>query len=140
MNTVMNIRKNLTRKELTKLDRVNAIIESLDLSDIFDSPIENSQIAELKTLKDAVCWIKNQIEANNDSSVYVGTVHSSKGLEYDNVYLVGVDSKRFRLDYEENLNLYYVGATRAKSRLTVFKHLQKEVQDEYLCNQHNKIT
>ena len=140
MNTVMNIRKNLTRKELTKLDRVNAIIESLDLSDIFDNPIENSQIAELKTLKDAVCWIKNQIEANNDSSVYVGTVHSSKGLEYDNVYLVGVDSKRFRLDYEENLNLYYVGATRAKSRLTVFKHLQKEAQDEYLCNQHNKIT
>ena len=56
-----------------------------------------------------------------DASVYIGTVHSSKGLEYDNVILVGVGGASFPLTSEDNLNVYYVGITRAKSNLWVFK-------------------
>lgn len=55
------------------------------------------------------------------SGVYVGTVHSSKGLEYDRVILYGVGGKSWRLTTEDNNNLYYVGITRAKNHLTVWK-------------------
>lgn len=59
----------------------------------------------------------------NDNSIYCGTIHSVKGLEYDNVFLVNVDGRSFRLTNEDNNNLYYVGITRAKRELTVFKEM-----------------
>lgn len=55
-----------------------------------------------------------------ESNIYVGTIHSVKGLEYDNVHLLGVDGKSFPLQKEEQLNLYYVGCTRAKKKLTIW--------------------
>lgn len=54
-----------------------------------------------------------------EASVYVGTVHSVKGLEYDNVLVYGDDGDEFRLDTEEGLNIYYVACTRPKSRLVL---------------------
>lgn len=56
------------------------------------------------------------------SNLYVGTIHSVKGLEFDNVILLGVGSREFPLYYDENINLYYVGITRAKHRLEVYKN------------------
>ena len=56
-----------------------------------------------------------------ESSLYIGTIHSVKGLEYDNVILVGVDNRSFPLTNEENKNLYYVGITRAKDFLYIMK-------------------
>ena len=53
--------------------------------------------------------------------VYVGTIHSSKGLEYGTVYIMGVNDRSFQLDSEEMKNLYYVAITRAKNHLNVFK-------------------
>ena len=61
------------------------------------------------------------LESEDDSGVYVGTIHSAKGLEYDNVHLLGVDGKSFKLDNEDNLNLYYVGITRAKTHLHIYQ-------------------
>ena len=58
----------------------------------------------------------------DSSSVHIGTIHSAKGLEWDSVYILGVNSKSFRLDCEDNLNLYYVAITRAKCKLTVGIH------------------
>ena len=54
--------------------------------------------------------------------IYIGTIHSSKGLEYDRVHLMGVDSKYFRTyeNDEDILNLYYVGITRAREHLTIW--------------------
>ena len=54
-------------------------------------------------------------------TVYVGTIHSSKGLEYDTVILINVGGPPFRLSNEENKNLYYVGITRAKNTLIIYK-------------------
>lgn len=58
---------------------------------------------------------------SDDSSVYIGTIHSSKGLEYDNVILVNVNGRSFPLTSEDNLNVFYVGITRAKKDLWVFR-------------------
>lgn len=66
-------------------------------------------------------YIIDNIEDIEDHKVYVGTIHSSKGLEYEHVYIMGVNDGMFILDSEEMLNLYYVGITRAMNRLTIFR-------------------
>lgn len=57
----------------------------------------------------------------DDITLYVGTIHSVKGLEYDTVYVIGVNGDSFQVDtgYEDLLNIYYVACTRAKKKLVV---------------------
>jgi hypothetical protein len=45
---------------------------------------------------------------------FVSTVHQAKGLEFDNVMVVD-----FELSSEEEINIAYVAATRARNRLMV---------------------
>lgn len=71
------------------------------------------------TWDEFVQQVAELVNTSQTSSLYVGTIHSAKGLEYDNVYLFGVDDKTFRLTTEENKNLLYVGITRAKNRLFI---------------------
>lgn len=70
-------------------------------------------------------------------SFILSTIHGSKGLEYDNVYLLDVYDGLFpedtsSVDYEEERRLFYVGITRAKERLNVFKTLGKSTFVEEL--------
>ena len=75
---------------------------------------------------------------NEETSIILSTIHSSKGLEYDNVILIDViqgilpcidkpDSKNLeKLDeYEEEVRLFYVGITRAKNVLKIFKYVKQ---------------
>jgi DNA helicase-2/ATP-dependent DNA helicase PcrA len=57
--------------------------------------------------------------------VYLGTIHSAKGLEWDVVFLLEWTP---RGDIEEEWRCYYVGATRARDRLYVlnYDHGNKE--------------
>lgn len=71
----------------------------------------------------------NSTEAPAESKgVYIGTIHSVKGLEYDVVYLLGVGGASFPLMNEDMDNLYYVGCTRAKKRLYIYtnEHFDEE--------------
>ena len=71
---------------------------------------------------DIVSLILDKLDMDSSNGVYVGTIHSVKGLEFDNVLLVGVNGPSFRLNGEDNNNLYYVGITRAKTILKVLFH------------------
>ena len=70
----------------------------------------------------------------------LSTIHSSKGLEYDTVYLMDVVNGVFpskiirsfatatpkeKRENEEERRLFYVGMTRAKDRLYIFKYDDK---------------
>lgn len=99
------------------IDTVNYIL------DMFHIHYINS-FNEISTLSlaDIINHIVSQIERikiDNNDSIYIGTIHSSKGLEYDNVLLIGVNDNQFKLNNEDNCNLYYVGITRAKKYLEV---------------------
>lgn len=64
-------------------------------------------------------YLLSELDNVETKSIYVGTVHSSKGLEYDNVCVAGVDGPNFQIRSEEDNNLYYVAVTRAKDHLLV---------------------
>jgi superfamily I DNA/RNA helicase len=74
----------------------------------------------VETMFDYLLTLSNQYEVSVEG-VYVGTIHSVKGLEFDRVFLCGVGGKQFDLKTEELLNLYYVGCTRARSELTIYR-------------------
>lgn len=75
----------------------------------------------------------NGFQSSNDNPVILSTIHSSKGLEYDSVYLVDVYDGRFPSAKENIFNrskdnadggqeerrLFYVGITRAKNQLNL---------------------
>ena len=63
---------------------------------------------------------------SNEDAVVLATLHSSKGLEFEKVFLIDVNEgitpyKKAVLqpDMEEERRLFYVGMTRAKRRLTL---------------------
>ena len=72
-----------------------------------------------------------------NANLILSTIHSSKGLEYDNVVLMDVVNGVFpskiiknfksatpqeKRDYEEERRIFYVGITRAKDNLTILKY------------------
>ena len=71
--------------------------------------------------REFINYLKDNINVAKSSELYVGTIHSVKGLEYDNVFVMNVGSYSFRLVNEEMKNLFYVAITRAKNRLFVYK-------------------
>ena len=88
-------------------------------------------LQRLRELQD----ILTRKETDYSCNFILSTIHASKGLEYDMVYLMDVTdgilpaqmlknpekaSREERETYEEERRLFYVGATRAKSELYVF--------------------
>lgn len=70
----------------------------------------------------------NEVQAMmEENSVKVMTIHSAKGLEFDNVILVGnefPDATKIDDSYwldSESCRIYYVGVTRAKNNLIILK-------------------
>jgi DNA helicase-2/ATP-dependent DNA helicase PcrA len=63
----------------------------------------------------------------NADTVSLMTIHSAKGLEFDNVFVVGLEENLFpsqmalssRTDLEEERRLFYVATTRAGKKLTL---------------------
>ena len=66
------------------------------------------------------CAIKNKIlnsESILSNCISLSTIHSSKGLEWKKVYLIGMNQSYFpspKSDIEEERRLFYVAVTRAK--------------------------
>ena len=115
----------LTRSEIkdTKLDtlRILAAMEDTPIC-LVERLQELRQIMETKE-QDPAC------------PLILSTIHASKGLEYDTVYLLDVidgilpdqipkslkNAPKEEIEaYEEDRRLFYVGVTRAKNRLLVF--------------------
>lgn len=77
-----------------------------------------------------------QSQNQQTESVALATLHSAKGLEYENVYLIDVNEgvmpyKKAVLDadIEEERRMFYVGMTRAKKNLHLFSVKQLNQKD-----------
>lgn len=78
-------------------------------------------ISDTDTLEEFCHKVVTGLTAITQSGIYVGTIHSAKGLEWNSVLVTGVDGPHFSLNSEEQNNLYYVGITRARNNLVVIR-------------------
>ena len=73
-----------------------------------------------------------------DEMINVMTIHASKGLEFDYLYVIGLEEGFFPLgdaDIEEERRLAYVAITRAKKELTL-----SYVESRYIRGQRNRLS
>lgn len=92
--------------------------------------IENAEATRLLTdyMQDiALLTDSEQKDDGDNDKVSLMTVHSAKGLEFKNVFVVGLEENLFpsqlsvnsREELEEERRLFYVAITRAESKLTI---------------------
>lgn len=106
-----------------------------------DDPTLNEFLEEVALVAD----IDNVGE--DDQRVLLMTLHSAKGLEFDNVYMAGMEDGIFpsymststdnNADLEEERRLAYVGITRAKKILTLTYAKQRMIRGE---TQYNPVS
>jgi superfamily I DNA/RNA helicase len=97
--------------------------------------IARAQELGLKTKKQMNEMIEGMFDddaAKNKSIVILCSVHRAKGLEWDNVYLIGRNEIMGRLgknewQREQERNLIYVGITRAKSKYVDVTNVPRNV-------------
>jgi DNA helicase-2/ATP-dependent DNA helicase PcrA len=88
--------------------------------------IEDKSLAVF--MQDVALLTNDDNDKNKDAdTVSLMTIHSAKGLEFPQVYVVGLEENLFpsqmslnsRTDLEEERRLFYVAVTRAESKLTI---------------------
>lgn len=94
--------------------------------------VNTNEEEEMKTLADFLLDVALLTDADTDKNeernhVTMMTIHSSKGLEFPHVFVVGLEENLFpsqmalhsRTDLEEERRLFYVAVTRAKDSCTL---------------------
>ena len=117
-------------KEYAKYKSINEEELSDMLDEIQESAAAYKTFAEWhEHIKKYTSELKNHAKSHEEETdaVTLSTFHSSKGLEYRNVYLIDVNEgivpyKKAILekDIEEERRLFYVGMTRAKEKLSIY--------------------
>lgn len=107
-------------------ERLENIMELVSLSVVYDQ-YENEEGIE-KFLTDSALMSDQDELDENKKGVRLLTVHSSKGLEFDYVFIAGLegdlfphkgfgDTKKTGEDSEEERRLFYVAITRARAKV-----------------------
>jgi len=85
-----------------------------------ENPSLSGYLEEVSLFTDIDSW------NNNDDKITMMTIHSSKGLEFDYVYIVGLEGGLFPIErsleegnIDEERRLFYVALTRAQSKVTL---------------------
>lgn len=101
------------------------IVQVKALFNILDYKLSNSKFEKLfETINNDMYG--NWYNLDNIKNVSM-TLHTSKGLEFDQVILLAKD---FSLNTQENNNLHYVGITRAKEKMIII--FEKNYSKQYL--------
>lgn len=121
--------------DISRKDNIDELVTALN--DFVESKKEESEDAENITLSDYLADVALLTDADkNDDDpnrVTLMTIHSAKGLEFDSVFIVGVEEEIFPghqafynpKEIEEERRLFYVAITRAKKYCTIsFAHFR----------------
>lgn len=108
-------------KEQNEEDRIENIEELKHSILEFEKQDEEKK---LKDYLDKIALYTNNDRKTKDKAVKLMTIHNSKGLEFDNVFIIGINdgilpSEKIKIPegIEEERRLFYVAITRAKDRL-----------------------
>lgn len=139
-NEIMNINESSPSQVIKEIVIKNGLLKAL-----YDENTKES-LSRIENIKELISVAKEQEESNpnislqdflnnialtsgsdkekENGSVSLMTIHSSKGLEFDTVFIVGVEENILphgncsnKKDIEEERRLAYVAVTRAKSNL-----------------------
>ncbi len=96
-------------------------------------------------------YLNRNLEIEIDNKVFLSTVHGSKGLEWNYVYVIDVNNIDFPSirtsffkdeldDMEEERRLFYVACSRAKKYLTITYHVDQNINmSPFLRELDNKL-
>lgn len=93
-------------------------------------------------------YLNLEVETNYENILYLTTIHGSKGLEWEHVYIIDMTSKDFPSmkskyyineleDIDEERRLFYVAASRAKKYLTITYYENNETKISSLIKELN---
>lgn len=112
-----------------KVENLNTLINALES---YPSNIEG-----LQQFLEEACLDRTKLglEEKADEGVVLITMHNTKGLEFEDVYVVGLEEGLFPSsmsieedpNVEEERRLFYVSATRAKNRLCFFSASSRRI-------------
>lgn len=117
--------------------RVENINEFLNLISEFELNSGDNDV--LGSLLDEISLKQNSTnEEKEENSINLMTIHTSKGLEFPVVFLVGMVAGVFpsyrcesEEEYEEERRCYYVAITRAKKELFISYYISKKDKNNY---------
>lgn len=123
------IYKYLGYKEYSSL-KANKFAEEVINKDLFVESLVNftKDINSIEEFDRKILKLKKKIRLMPQTNLVLQTIHRSKGLEYDRVFIVDMNKNEFPIiDYEqspeksleEERRVFYVGMTRAKEKLFI---------------------
>ncbi len=127
--------------------RLDNIYELIAKAEEFTNTTENDN---LTTFLEEVALVADVDTYQEDEEfVTLMTLHSSKGLEFDTVFMVGLEEDIFPSyraitsenedDIEEERRLCYVGITRAKRKLYMTRAYQRFQYGKYVNNRESRF-
>ena len=149
LNKFTSLRNDFKRlKRMKTEDKIDCILYELGYGDYLDNFNEFSNLnynlifdlikylsKDLKTFDEFIEKLDNLKEllknaSSSKSNISISTIHSSKGLEYDNVFIIDLIDGEFPQKsilnsfdeklLEEERRLFYVAMTRARKRLFLY--------------------
>lgn len=120
--TVEGIARYENMEELLNGLKEFSVDDSVDEDGVQKYGILEEYMADIALLTDS-----DNEDPNDNDKVTMMTIHASKGLEFKNVYIVGLEENLFpsqlslnsRQELEEERRLFYVAITRAMNKLTL---------------------
>ncbi len=114
-------------KNLLSLSRKPEEIAAYEnIQELINTMIEAESLQENLTLREyleGISLLSTVDQADEKDSLTIATIHSVKGLEFDNIYIVAVEERVFPLkidsELEEERRLMYVAVTRAKKEVRI---------------------
>ncbi len=133
------------KKELEESDTLESEIrlENLEEFKSITLSFEERGIYSLEEFLENISLVSDKSDYKEvENGVTLMTLHSAKGLEFDNVFLVGLEegifphSKCYDSEYEleEERRLCYVGITRAKKRLFLLNSKKRTLYGKISMN------
>ena len=110
-------------REYFNADNDNILADVLNATEKFSTLAELEE--EIANIKKQYAAMEKLIKNKTSDYIRIMSIHSSKGLEYDTVFLIGAaegilpDLSHDNTDLDEEANLAYVAATRAKENLFI---------------------
>jgi DNA helicase-2/ATP-dependent DNA helicase PcrA len=134
-----------TDDDRERLENIRELVSLATKYDSFEPEEALEKFFEESTL------VSDQDTANEEGGVKLMTVHASKGLEFETVYIVGLEhdlfphkrigaNKQTKEESEEERRLFYVALTRAKQKLylsyvdvrTIYGNRQLQIPSEFI--------